>query len=1145
MQQTSYPSSLIAPVAATRLKTPNVRKSADRPNSTIVIQLEDSDEDNNDKKATSSSKMNKGRTPRDEEEETEYDQEDLLKFDPFDPTSKTPPKRLKKFKRDPSPPPPPAAKPKPQEPTTSLDPNLRTVLRVLGPQWRTIPRDLYVTRIADENLVGTIFGKDMKGQKPMPVPGGGYTTHGYTSEVYQQFLVEDVLRLERDSNVLVITSDITPGMLSHSIPPPPRAGATREQILKYQNEIEERRYLIRRAICVNSQWRITFNMFPLRESSVRCPFKAICFLVPSQVHSKSGAYSDSMHFSVLVYHLQETAPQSDLPSLVRTYASRPPNEDPRTSPLYSDEYVVPRMYHYDSLREQVNARLARSLAENLAKIGLILDQRGEVDVVQGLPDPSRESANNYFQVQASCASWSVAYTEKVQDAIVKGNYGELSDNVIKSMNEICSTRLMQEAYNKLVLTGNVYYELMTDFVIGDARVKEIARRLDPLVRFDTIGGQDEDRLLLLAHHLEKIYFNNTAKPGERRDAFIFNDEVNLYSDIIRLYLSFDFAVPNDVMFGVGESGLMHLAKRWMLAVQKHLTRSSRERVSGYEHDRVLTDHYHRKVSSGLPRLVVWLQLPEDITNSSEFPALIVFRPLYRSTFDKKPGVLLNTVVVYSVNSVDEKNDVLNRFLTAIRSVLPLGNDQPAPVEDPLMVDTGAFDDIIHLQLKAAMGRYYIIDIMRALMTTDCDVPDTAVRCNELAQLVTDQNPLDKSDRYSAAEQNMPLSLMTSNRRDLEFTKYLSRRFRRQLYGRLFHIIAGQEPLAENTVPVNLDTEPYMSYSKIPVRENSTLTVVNAVKKAYGSDAAPRNEIFRFKSRWEDRTRRIWSSSYFNMTFRGAVEAAIYQLTRSIDPLAVEAFERARGQGGRSLEKISSRLIQACPMTTKTWIKNPNPDSFELACLAMIGEDWVHVRDVIPPAFFSVWSQFLDRERIIDAPNTPTDYLNIPFKPLADFTNMIERQDRRYGMLQFPVIIQGEHTGVYQPSQVAIDIWDIIGIVCTENFWSLTEKMIDERARYGFTDAALQEPFAFDASARILQHDPFIHVVVKNYNLASGAEIQRITQDIRSRIPRDISIRDLTLPDRLKAFKIANFSFADVALLAVMAIQAERERSRQK
>jgi hypothetical protein len=1016
----------------------------------------------------------------------------------------------------------------------------------LGPHWREMSKDLYVNRSADEGMVGTIFSQDMHGREPRRDKGQGFTEHDYSSEMYQQFLVEDVLRLERDSSVLVITSEVTPGMLQHSIPPAPASNATPEQLRRYNDEIEERKYLIRRTICVNSQWRMNFNMFPLRESSVRCPFRAICFLVPSQLQNSSssmssGGYSSSMHFSVLVYYVNDPNPQEDLGALIRTYISRPTSETRERSSLSSEDYVSPRMYHYDSTSSQLNRRLARALAENLAKVGLILDQRGEVDVIQGVRDPSNEgfAGEIHFQTQPSCASWSVAYAEKIQDSILRQHYGDLPDSVIRRMNEVCSTRLNSEAYKKLILTGTVYHMLLTDFVIGDARVYEIARRLERIIRFDTIGGKDDDRLLILARALGRIYFDSAIRAGERRDRFVYKDDVNLHSDLIRMYLAFDFAVPEDVMFGVGESGLVNLAKRWTLAVEKHIVRSSRERVSGHEYDRVLTGQYHRKVGKGLPRMVVWLQLPEDTNNSKDFPALIVFRPLYRSTFDSKPGVLLNTVTVYSVNSVEEKNDVLTRFLNAIRSVLPSGTDQPAPAIDPLLVDTGSFDDIIHLQLKAEMGRYYVIDLMRSLTTTDFDVPDTATRCNELAQLVTEQNPLDLSDRNGAAEQNMPMGFV---RKDSDFTMYISRRFRRQLYGRLLYILAEQEPLIG--APVNLDTEPYVAYSKIPVRENASQELVSTVKRVYGEHLFRGPELFTFKPRWQDRTRRIWTASYFNTTFRGALEAAVYQQTRGIDPLVQEALRQAddpalgKQERAKRRTKIGHRIIQACPVTTKLWISNPAEEKYELPFLAMIGEDWIHVRDVLPPAFATIWTPFFPRDQVPVAPSSASDYFAVPLRPFSDYAYKIDRDGHRYGILQFPVIVQGEYTGAYHPCPAPIDIWDVLGATCTDAFWVLTEKIIDERARFDFTALALGSPFSFDASARVLQHDPFIHVVMRNYNLGSGRGFLASAHKFRAEIPKSLNLRELCDPTKGRLHKISNFSYADVALLAILAIQAQ-------
>jgi hypothetical protein len=302
--------------------------------------------------------------------------------------------------------------------------------------------------------------------------------------------------------------------------------------------------------------------------------------------------------------------------------------------------------------------------------------------------------------------------------------------------------------------------------------------------------------------------------------------------------------------------------------------------------------------------------------------------------------------------------------------------------------------------------------------------------------------------------------------------------------------------------------------------------------------------------------------YFSCTVQRALELAIYQSTKGLDPefkkivTDLTEFNNSHPDDDPSekLIKPCLRLAQVCPNTIKFWSGNTKvgEKDYQLSYTALIGNDWISVQDILPPKYSGAWMHRFPLLNIASPPTTPDEYLNTPLAPLAEYAYKIKHGSGAsfHGFMQFPVIVQGSSTGLFEAAAAPLDLWDILAMACTKEFWTIGEAFIKNRARWDFYELCDMDTFDFDASARVLQHDPFIHIVLRNYHLHTAIEIMNIVDQVRSEMPGDLRLRDVCFRNETFAEnpetehlanlpRISQFAFADVALLAVLAIQMRR------
>ena len=868
-----------------------------------------------------------------------------------------------------------------------------------------------------------------------------YYNHGYVSTTYINFILSDVLNFSMDQSVCIVD-----GFGSTFIANTNKIKAERINILeKIRNQIRE-----------SSNNSISPEMFPIRESTVKFPYKALVFIVPPTPRVQ--------HFSTLVYYIN----------------------------LNSDK---PRLYHYDSIARQstgyeANKIMAKLISDRISKDGKLFNSTGEYEFIHSnnISDDLMDQRGNFgHQLQPSCATWSVAFCEKIHENIMRLDLSTLDSETVDKMNEICVTDITRDAVKKIELTckwlTKLYYpnnsnlnDLQVDNLI-DIRKQYIRNSITKILTF---GNNDESRLNKFVDQAYNIYspsitLSNPNKTKQlkvtNKHNFIYQDiNENILPDFIRVFLLLNLVVPDDIVFSTELPNLF--------ATYNSKTKSFKEQHQNPE-DRCFTDRYHR--NRKYPRLIVWLYLPEN-QNANEYPVIIVSRPLYPSILNPTPYISLNTLYVYSCAEEEYVKAKVIEFMTKMSPVKPLNPNNIS------------IDGVLIFLFDKNFGRYSILQLLKSIINCEGELIDTPKKLNQYLSSVTHRTPdtqipeFVKQIRYGKGVRESKM-------------KTHDRQIRMEMYGMMLHLLAG------NKVLPNTNTNGKCNIDKIfGISEKEFVIRDQLVSNALG--IIPH-------SSWQGRTRRLWTSSYFNQTFHSCLIMAIYQATKCKDN---DFVDKINGNSDQitSPETVAQRLIQSCPCAKIT--TNNESNIFHLFY------HW----NIVETQCLQIVKELVTSDIIAEPPKSYNAYNSIN---LIQVINLVKSH-----LCQFPVLVHAS-TIDYNSNMhlIVLDIWDIALICMQPDFFDgeLRTKKIKAHDKQSIIIQYHNE-YKFDTSSRIIQHDPYLHFVIMNFKPDQQTLMNERLETVRTQLNDNEINRNINelLTDKNERSLILYQSYADICIFAI-------------
>lgn len=906
---------------------------------------------------------------------------------------------------------------------------------------------------------------------------GGYLKHDFAETDFQELMIRDVIQFDRDLQILVIGQNATAKIIGYGLPneasPEQLAQLTprlRENYAQYMLKVGEQ---IRYDLRTHSDWFLSPEMLPLRERAARFPHRAIAWVVPSLTYAEGGLSSSgptyegldqelvnrfgtrrrisaTNHYSMLVYYVHEQSP-------------------------------IPNLYHYDSMRDY-NVNMAMELAYRLANVARLFNSDGRYAFVQ----PTGTSGMGR-QEQSSCATWSAAYAEKLRDGFFRANFSRLSVDTLQTMNEYCSVDLTKKTLQLLEHMSEWYWRLRS-LADADAQRDWIRNRLNRLVRYD---NDTDNRVRQLSQYMRDVYCVDGSAIVPSLEVFWKqSDSVQVHPDMIRMFLASHF-IPDDVLFS---TNLRDLSRRWLGIQHRFLTdfASGSPYVGGL--DRFSTEQYYAALDEKgliLPRLLIWLWLPEFPDPADKCPILFVCRPLLSGRSDGKPSVRRNTIFTFVASDEPSPRqrkhviEIFDQFIGAVTDWVLDDHTQPC-----MDVDEG---ELFETHVK--FGRYFPLHVMEQIFRSDSDIPDSLTRLLEV------QSSLERISNETLTLHELGTQQIATVVRYIKplFTSTFSQMVRKRIYTRVLKILAGvirMAPTDSDSNIVNLDQATCWQYSDAKIRDNRF--------RVEGSD----EPLFDIRSDWLGRTRLRWTKMYYNNTLHAAIETALYQVLRSRKPGFSEELQAQRNKR----TKLAKRLIQSCPCALRD---------------EETGEPYV---------FYS-WNRILDVESFLlqtpetagTFPFTKQDFLQTPLRPVSRFCRQLQGRGLK-GLLQFPVLFHGLHLNTERENFVAIDLWDMLALMNHPDFQQFTRTSA-LAGLYELRQRTFSEPLGLiDLSARITHHDPYLHIALPQY---SEAFRRRVVDRRESHvIPSSWTLKSLLEGDFERNFtsRLMNYSVADIALL---------------
>lgn len=532
------------------------------------------------------------------------------------------------------------------------------------PMWKVI-RELGTSKFIDADIAAKITGSFLSSD-------GNYQMEG--DNFYERIAHDMVLDFASDGNVVVFHSDTLTAALSlrndlnakRKDPPATVRLYGYTRTLPLNRDSETYRNILRTAICSNAylDFKVMPHELPLQNLTVPVRFKALVFIVPSQ----TTASGNSDHFAAIVYYHSA-------------------KRDGRVS-----------LYFYDSLVNR-NIKNAIEVAELLSEIRFFNDS-GKYVLNKVFPD--RES----FQEARECSSFSLFFAERTREAALKGYYEPLlmRDYAYRD-GTVCAVSLLRQT-GELIEAERQWWESNVSRESLLKGIKDFVER-----RIEFADGNRAVRSALLTTAVGSVLLHDVPVPGDRSQKWMFSnadteDMVNLNADLVRLYMLTSLVLPDDVMFS---TSIAQLKIRWerALEVYRELIKSKRRGDPNVN---------AAKFAASLPRLMIWLYLPDEDASARPVglraPVLVVARPHFTMGVPQAAARVsyINVYTTVKVKGVDQKQlgAAVGRDLLGDIFYANINNyaEDPSNNQEP--------DDDARFMAWYSTWRYGMIDVLRNL-----------------------------------------------------------------------------------------------------------------------------------------------------------------------------------------------------------------------------------------------------------------------------------------------------------------------------------------------------------------------------------------------------------------------------------------------
>lgn len=979
-----------------------------------------------------------------------------------------------------------------------------------------------------------------------------YYYHPYVMMTTVRMIMTETMRMMAGGSVLVVPPD-APELQSGSLARVPNAD-------------EGRAGFVRMLSNASLAYSISSEMFPLEESCVPFPYRIVVFVL----------WSTAKHYSCLVHYVQD-AHHSRNDDDIRYSVSRVPRKSSSTSRRI-------RLYHYDSTTNQVNFANAKVIAGALQNYHL-LSTHLPVEVVQmgayfqsggkvtGSSPFGRAVAEKKAtatapgelvigaQIQGSCGSWSMAYVHEIWKRSLFSNCNPLPYSALIRMNEVCSTELLKITQIGMMRAGAWYYSLLSSQV-GD-RYSAIAQRLiDSFVfsgvelkdrlkevvgsatteRVPDISGGDvalaEWRAGRLVRFLVRLY----ARPGVdlKSDpaaygalSFIPDDTAaSFHPDFVRLYMTLDVANPPDIVVSTTPG---HLAHAWEQNGMIEMTNARR----GGPRSMGMTD-------MNRPKLYAYLHLPDE-NDRNPYPVLLLGRPRYHTAVTGERIFQAMGEIVLFTSSRDERfiREAAWTFVTSCdQTVFSISSP-----EQPPGVVSNPMDEIVHHDVDASFGRYYVLEILRLVLRSDLDI-------------------LGSDDRFGEAI--LGAALMGHGN--------IQRKLKREAYARVMYWLseaAPSEPIEPRDQAPPLAPPPpsvgkpdiygnpvTWRYSDLASQPDTSAALGKAVQ-AY----EPYHKIFgepeSTKESWSGLARRTWSGYYTCDTLQTAIERGVRQanyLARSDHawraskiPTRVPLLTRGilLPDQRAAIKEFRTSVIVACPSAmvlgqsqkgqAAEALRKKDPDGspcvfYEWTRLKQ-GTETLATGCLLPTA-----------GKVVVYPETRNQML------ASDLGEIVARTRGspayRDGIIQYPFLIHGSRIGPVNCPVVVVGLWDIVAILLQDSTgqaemvgneiegpspMQISSLGEDSVARLALQEDLATAPSNIDPSVRITQHDPYVHFLCKRFDPNDINKPWELVDRINAELAQTrLALKGKTVSDVISDGRVRpllEYTISDVAILA--------------